>query len=176
MNANDSEQRRNENPPPARRPRKGPLLALIALVIVGGAIQSYRWFTTPRASVDRMLIQTMLRGVAQAYMNYRATNGDWPSFEQLAARGELSRGQVEQFAAVVYKPGAKAETPRLFVVQKQPCRAVAKGEPWGGPGEVTDRDLPPHRYALFDDMRVRGMPEDEFQAQHMPLIEIVVFP
>lgn len=167
-------------PDPLRPVRRGrasgvSLFVILALVLAGG-YQSYRWFTTPRASVDRQIVQTMLRGLAQSFHFYADAHGTFPTFEILSERGELTPDQIRHLAPVIYKSNEPVPESRILVVQKAPCRAVRKGEPWGGPGEVTNSDLPPKRYALFDDLRVRGMSESEFQTIYLPHIEILAYP
>ncbi|MCG3126773.1 MAG: hypothetical protein CHACPFDD_01628 [Phycisphaerae bacterium] len=149
------------------------ILLGIGLLVAGGTCQSYRWFTTPRASTDRVMVRMSLRAIGQSFGVYRAEHGNWPTLGDLVRRGELYAEPARQFALVRYTSEAKADERRVLVAQRAPCRAVRRGEPWGGPGETTDRDMPAARYVLYDDLRVDAMTEDEFQKQYGSRIELL---
>ncbi|MCC6951770.1 MAG: hypothetical protein IT433_10040 [Phycisphaerales bacterium] len=80
-------------------------------------------------------------------------------------------GMVDPTIAVEFAPakpsvgsaGLAAGTVSAPMVQVQPCRAVKKGEAWGGPGEVTDVVRPACRYELMSDGTVVEMEEAEYQ-------------
>jgi hypothetical protein len=161
------------------RPKRGPrrhrvwILFGIAAVLVFAAWQGCRSLSATRASTDRTIAQATLRGVAQAVSSYQQQYHERPSsLALLVQHGDLSPKQVRDVLAVGYRQTVRSRFPRLLAVQKEPCRAVKKGEPWGGPGEVAKRDWPAVRYCLFDDLRIEAVPEDQFEDEYAPLLKL----
>lgn len=162
-------------PAAARRPYKRVtwILLGVGVLMAGGALQSYRWFTTPRASTDRVMVRMSLRAIGQSFGMYRAERGAWPTLGDLVRRGELYAEPARQFALVRYAVEPESTERRVLVSQRAACRAVRRGEPWGGPGEITDRDMPAARYVLYDDLRVDAMSEEEFQERYGSRVELM---
>lgn len=133
------------------------LTALVIVVQFAGA---------PRQSAVRAIARGKAGLVAQAAKMYEQQHGGTPRMADLWAAEMIHASVAEEFApvgrAVGAPPAAEGDISPLMV-QVKPCRAVKKGEAWGGPGETTDVARPACRYVLMSDWAVVEMEEAEYQ-------------
>lgn len=133
------------------------LTALVIVVQVLGA---------PRQSGVRAIARGKASLVAQAAKLYEQQHGSTPRVADLWAGGMIDPIVAEEFSPVgpaVGAPLAAEGGISPVVVQVRPCRAVKKGEAWGGPGEVTEVARQACRYVLMSDWTVVEMEEAEYQ-------------
>lgn len=146
--------------------RRRRVLAVFATIACGLLVKLSMWATTMRQSGVRASVHSRLQMVAQAAQIYQQDTGAAPTLDSLlaarlidaAALREFSRGQSS-------KAGADPAAAVPILVQSVPCRAVRKGEAWGGPGETTDKDLPAKRFLLMSDWTVAALDEPDFQRE-----------
>lgn len=157
-----------------RRERVVVLLALI-LVVALAWLAVPRCFP-PRESAVRVVKQSWLRAVAQAADIYRSNTGSSPALDDLLAAGLIDERVREEFSRVEATGDEVLGSASLpLLVQTVPNRAVRAGEPWGGPGEKADHDIPPNRYILMPDWTVLAMDEPEFQRELSGRVRLVPF-
>lgn len=159
----------------SRRPSSRHRWRVIAVVLVLTCLAVYfvpRW-AEPRQSAVRMVKHSMLRSVAQAAEIYQQGFGSSPSIQDLLVAKLVVASVQREFSEAIPVDGAsRPGDPWPLVVQTTPCRAVRRGEAWGGPGEAIDHDLPACRIMLMPDWTVRSVDEDVYQrdlARHLRL-------
>jgi len=144
----------------------------VALIIIVGllawAARVASNLTAVRASGVRAAHHAELRNIAQAMRLYHEENGRIGTMGDLIAAGHITPDQAASFASVVYNTAGGPAGPRLLFVQRTPEPPVKQGDPWGGPGETADHDLPACRYVMFDDLTVSEVVEDEYQKTMAP--------
>lgn len=146
------------------RRRRRIALAVFAVITCGFFVQLAMWATTMRQSGVRAMVHSRLNMVAQAASIYQKDTGAAPTLDSLLAAGLIDAASLREFSRV--QPAAGGADPAgvlPILVQTVPCRAVRKGEAWGGLGETTDTDLPAKRYLLMPDWTVAAMDEPEYQ-------------
>lgn len=144
------------------------------LVVCGLGLLLARWATDTRQSAVRSFKHAQLQSIAQASRIYEQDCGTSATIDALLAGGLIDAGVIAEFSRAA--PVSSSTTaPGLvpIVVQKIPCRAVSKGEAWGGPGETTDVDLPACRFVLMSDWSVAKIEEPEFQAEWAGRLRLV---
>ena len=149
------------SPAPARTYRHAAWVVGGTLVLILGVL-FVRWGMQTRQSAVRLGMQLRLRQVAQAAAAYQQQYSAAPTLHTLVASGWLDPDSLRDFSRCETSSVHPGE-PSPLLVQTVPCRAVRTGEPWGGPGETTDRDLPACRYVLMDDWSVREIEESDYQ-------------
>ncbi|MCE7975475.1 MAG: hypothetical protein DYG92_14330 [Leptolyngbya sp. PLA1] len=136
------------------------VLGLLACVLLARALASAG---EVRQSGVRAVKVSLLRSAAMAAAVYRDEHRAEPGVEDLARAGLIDVVQLREFLLAEPVGGRGSEGPTPLLVQAAPCRAVRKGEAWGGPGETIDRDLPACRHVLMSDWSVVAMDEDAYQ-------------
>lgn len=146
---------------PAKTHRRVALVVGGTLVLILGVL-FVRWGMQTRQSAVRLGMELSLRQVAQAARAYQQQYNAAPTLDTLVESGWLDPLSLRGFSRCE-TPSVQPGVPTLLLVQTVPCRAVRRGEPWGGPGETTDRDLPACRYVLMDDWSVHEIEESVYQ-------------
>ncbi len=148
-------------PIPRRRRRAGRIVAVLIVVVVVALL----WRCAgARQSAVRLKTHNALRTVEQAAAVYQLRFNAPPTLDDLLSTRLLDGLPLDEFSRC--EPEVAAGEPPVvdaWVVQTVPCRAVRKGEAWGGPGETTDRDIPPCRFVLMKDWTVRQIDEPDYQ-------------
>ena len=120
--------------------------------------------TTVRASAVRAAHRAELQNIAQAMRLYQEQHGRIGTLGDLIAAGLITQNPSVSFAQIKFNvTSGPTSGPRLLFVQRTPEPPVKKGDPWGGPDETADRDMPACRYVMYDDLAVGEVTEDEFQ-------------
>ncbi|MGE3107120.1 MAG: hypothetical protein AB7G11_08760 [Phycisphaerales bacterium] len=141
-------------------------LAVFAVIACGFFVQLAMWATTKRQSGVRAIVHSRLHLVAQAASIYQQHKGVAPTLDGLLASGLIDPASLSEFSRVQPTTGGADPSKMVpILVQTVPCRAVRKGEAWGGPGETIDKDLPAKRFLLMPDWTVAGMDEPDFQRE-----------
>lgn len=123
-----------------------------------------------RQSGVRLHVYIQLRSIAQAAAVYEQTFNTPATLDTLLASTLLDRTALREFSRC--QPLTTPPPLDAWLVQTTPCRAVRKGEAWGGPGETTAQDIPACRYVLMKDWTVQQIEEPDFQrdfAKHVRL-------
>lgn len=144
------------------------------LVVCGLGLLLARWATDTRQSAVRSLKHAQLQSIAQASRIYDQDSGTPATLDALLGAGLIVPEIRNEFSRAV--PATSTSTVAglaPIVVQTIPCRAVCKGEAWGGPGETTDVDLPACRFVLMSDWSVAKIEESEFQREWAERLRLV---
>lgn len=136
------------------------IAGLIACVLV---VVLLMWARGTRQSAVRMTTHNRLRLVTQAAQIYQQDTGAAPTLDALLAAGLIDAASLREFSRVQPVAATSNGVVPPILVQTVPCRAVRKGEAWGGPGDKLDNDLPAKRFLLMPDWTVAGMDEPDFQ-------------
>lgn len=145
------------------------LLGVAVLAAAGWTVWNPAWGA--RQSAVRAMTHANLRSIARAAEVYQQQFGTQPTLDDVLAKGLLDAERLDGFSRCDPVPGGAAVLD-AWLVQTKPCRAVRKGEAWGGPGETIDRDLPACRYVLMRDWSVRQIDEPEFQSVAAPRVRL----
>lgn len=108
------------------------------------------------ASIER------LKNLKSALDAYRAAHGDWPDTRLQATRDR--RMAVGAFAGLGYRkprPGDAPATPLLW--RELPLDGVRAGEPWAGPDQPAERDMPAVGHLLTQQGEVLALEVPEFR-------------
>ena len=162
--------------PPSPRPRRTRRIAIAALILLTLSFLFVRWATTMRQSGVRLHVHVQLRSIAQAAAVYEQQFNTPATLDTLLASNLLDRTTLREFSRCQSVTTPPPPPPLdAWLIQTTPCRAVRKGEAWGGPGETTDQDLPACRYVLMKDWTVQQIDEPDYQrdfAKHVRLTPI----
>ncbi len=166
-----------QHSPARNRRRRRALIVGGALIFALAGLFAYEWFTRVRQSAVRARVAAALRSVSQAAEAYERENGRPATLDDLIVANLIDVPALAEFSrcepsTTTGEPAA----PAAWLVQTIPCRAVRKGEPWGGPGEFLDRDLPPCRFLLMHDWRVEQFDEIDFQREFAGRVRLSPFP
>ncbi len=101
----------------------------------------------------------------------RDTGAAPSSLDAVLSSGFLSGQALKQLSRAV--PIHAGDTDLPLVVQTVPCRAVRKGERWGGIEERINHDLPACRFVLMPDWTVVQIDEPDYQRDIAPRINLV---
>jgi len=149
---------------------RGTIALMVMVLLFGlGAIFVAREMKTTLSSPAgvRLASQERLRNLATALGAYRQAHQAWPESQlQLLRDRKLAMGAV---AGVLYRrPAANAAPPDQVVFwREQLLPAVARGEPWAGPGQPAERDMPAVGHVVTVDLAFAALPPDEF-ARRVP--------
>lgn len=150
--------------PGQARSRKRIWAIVVGLLACSMAGLFFSWAGNTRQSAVRAKKHAQLLSVAQAARIYEQDSGRKPTVDALLAAGLLDIAVIRDFSRA--QPIAETSTASVttpLIVQTVPCRAVSKGEAWGGPGETIDKDLPACRFVLMPDWSVVPLDEPDFQ-------------
>lgn len=150
--------------PSVARRRVWAIVSGIGLVVAIALLA--RWATTMRQSGVRLQVHAALHSVSQAAEMYRMDTGATPTLDDLQGAGLVDVASLRAFSRC--EPATPGGAPALdaWLVQTVPCRAVRKAEPWNGPGETIDHDLPACRFVLMKDWTVVQIDEPDFQRDY----------
>jgi hypothetical protein len=135
------------------------LLAVVALgaVLVHHELRSAQ----ERPAVQRQLSRARLDQLAAALKVYRERHAAWPDLiGQLLHDAKLPLTTTMVRGAGVYryrKPAADAAPGQVVVWSETLHAGVAKGEPWGGEGQVAEADVPPVGYVITSELTVEAL-------------------
>ncbi len=142
--------------------------ALATLVVV--AVLAL-WLMFPmRQSVVRAQAHAQLEMIAQAARIYQSDTGVAPGLDDVLNSDHFASVQLKEYSRV--SPISASDTGLPLVVQTVPCRAVRKGERWGGIEERIEHDLPACRFVLMADWTVKQIDEPEYQRDIAPRLTL----
>lgn len=148
----------------ARSRRKRVIWLFVGLVGCAVSGLFVRWAADTRQSAVRAGIHAQLQTIAQAVRIFQQDSGKTPTVDDLVAAEMIDAAVFREFSRVQLEAGAvDALAAAPVIVQTVPCRAVRKGEAWGGPGETIDKDLSACRFVLMPDWSVVQIDEPDFQ-------------
>ncbi|MFA6044092.1 MAG: hypothetical protein WC718_03835 [Phycisphaerales bacterium] len=146
------------------------LMASAAAMLVVMAMLAL-WLMFPmRQSVVRAGAHAQLERIAQAARIYESDTGVRATLEHVLNSGHFAGVQLEAYSRA--SPISESDTGLPLVVQTVPCRAVRKGESWGGIEQTIDHDLPACRYVLMPDWTVVQMDEPDYQRDIAPRLTL----
>ncbi|MBL8763627.1 MAG: hypothetical protein JNM07_05110 [Phycisphaerae bacterium] len=129
------------------------------------------WVFQPiRQSAVRAHVHSKIDSIGRAALQMQRDTGAAPTLDGVLASGMLVGVPLEEFSRAV--PVSAGDPGLPLVVQTAPCRAVRKGERWGGIEETIDHDLPACRYVLMPDWGVVQMDEADYQRDIAPRITL----
>ena len=148
---------------------RGAIALMVMVIMFGlGAIFVAREFRTTLTSAAgvRVASQERLRNLATALQAYRDAHAAWPdSTLQLLRDRKLALPAV---AGVLYrKPAADASPDQVVLWREQLLPAVKRGEPWAGPDQPAERDIPAVGHVVTADLAFSVLTPDEF-ARRVP--------
>lgn len=156
----------------ARHGRSGRLrkLVVIGVIVSVAAVLVVRSVSAPRQSAVRLVTEISLRHVTQAAEIYQQQHQASPKLDDLIASGLVDVLMLDEFSRCEQPGGVGGIGPAInaWLVQTFPCRAVRKGEAYGGPGETTDVDIPACRFVLMHDWSVVQIEEGVYQRDYAP--------
>lgn len=120
------------------------LLFWVPLTVM--CIPAARWGTTIRQSALRTVYGSTMSSLGRSLRLYHEKFGAYPDDLATLARRGYFDSSLSPFE-IVYVGGDSS----VLAYQKEPCRAVKKGEPWGGPGERAEEDIPAARIIVLKD-------------------------
>jgi hypothetical protein len=148
---------------------KATLVAVVLLLVVAaGAMVVNRSLRVAqeRPAVQRLESQSRLRQFAAAIAAYRDHHGAWPSSLAVVIRdAHLGLGANAVRGGGVYRyrcPPADAGGGYVVMWSELNHAGIKRGEPWGGEGQVADRDIPAVAYILDANLNVEELDLDEF--------------
>lgn len=126
----------------------------------------------PRQSAVRANMQSIAWSVTRAAEVYRRDKNTEPTVDDLLGSMLVSPDLLVKYsrAEIVGETGVVP-----LIVQTEPCRAVKRGESWGGIEETIDHDLPACRYVLMSDWAVVQIDEPEYQRVWASKVRLVPF-
>lgn len=153
-----------------RRSRRSALIAGLAAVVIVVSVGILA--LGRRQSAVRLERHTLLLSVAQGAKAHAEAHGTSPTIGDLLTHGAIDPSVARYFSIASPVPG-NSPLGLPLLVQSSPCRAVRKGEAWGGPGETIDRDLAACRYVLMPDWTVVPVDEPQFQRDIAPRVRLI---
>jgi hypothetical protein len=146
------------------------LVASAAAVLVVVAVLAL-WLMFPmRQSVVRAGAHAQLERIAQAARIYESDTGVKATLDHVLNSGHFVGVQLEAYSRA--SPISASDTGLPLVVQTVPCRAVRKGESWGGIEQRIDHDLPACRFVLMADWTVKQIDEPDYQRDIAPRLTL----
>lgn len=150
-------------PRPARARRRIAVALLLLVTAAAFFVPALNWFFSQRQSGIRAVTHAHLRSFELGAEVYQNDHGVLPTLDQLLAANVVPTESLALFSRATPLPGESLGPEFPLIVQTKPCRAVKKGESWGGPGEFIDRDLPACRFLLRADWTIVEMSEPDYQ-------------
>ena len=135
------------------------MLAVVALgaVLVHHELRSAQ----ERPAVQRQLSRTRLDQIAAALKAYREQHAAWPDTIVPAlheAKLPLTTTLVRGAGVYRYrKPAADAAPGQVVVWSETLHEGIAKGQPWGGEGQVAEADVPPVGYVITTELTIEAL-------------------
>jgi hypothetical protein len=145
--------------------------ALAAAVVLLLLTPCLMWpFQPIRQSAVRARVHGEIDSIGRAALQYQRDTDSAPTLDGVLNSGMLAGVPLDKFSRVV--PVLAGDTGLPLVVQTVPCRAVRKGEMWGGIEERIEHDLPACRFVLMPDWTVVEMQEPDYQRTIAPRVTL----
>lgn len=161
-----------ERPRRVRRVAGWSVSALLLLLLMTPCLL---WIAQPvRQSAVRAMVHGRLEAFRLAAEAIQHETGVAPTLDDVLNSPHFMGVALEQFSRAT--PIDTVDTGLPLVVQTVPCRAVRKGERWGGLEETIEHDLPACRYVLMPDWTVVQIDELDYERDIAPRIRLVPLP